>query len=71
MKRPPLNLLLLFSLTLALLLTGRAEADKGRGYSSGGSSFSRGFSSSFRISGGSTRAILPRVLVDFVNLARM
>src|SRR6516165_8342122 len=52
MKRPSLNLLLLFSLTLALLLTGRAEADKGRGYSSGGSSFSRGSSSSFHISGG-------------------
>lgn len=47
MKRKLLTLLLTFGLTLAFLLTGRAEAGKGRSYSSGGSSFRRGSSSSF------------------------
>lgn len=48
MKRPPLNLLLPFSLTLALLLPGLTDAGKGRSYSSGGSSLGRGSGSSFR-----------------------
>jgi hypothetical protein len=48
MKRPPLILLLAFSLTLAPPLTGRAEADKGRSYSSGGPSFRMGSSSGSR-----------------------
>ncbi len=55
MKQTPLILLLAFGLTLAPPLTGRAEADKGRSYSSGRSSFSRGSSSSFSgRSGGSS-----------------
>jgi hypothetical protein len=55
MKRKPLILLLLFLLTLFPPLTGRAEAGKGRGYSSGGSrgssstrSSGRGYSSGSR-----------------------
>ncbi len=48
MKRMLLILLLTFSLTLALPLTGQVEASKGRSYSSGRSSPSRSSSSSFR-----------------------
>ncbi|MGH7173258.1 MAG: hypothetical protein ACRELG_23500 [Gemmataceae bacterium] len=48
MKRILLILLFAFSLTLVPALTGRAEAGKGRSYSSGGSSFGKGSSSSFR-----------------------
>ncbi len=51
MKRTPLILFLAFGLTLASPLTERVEA-KGRSYSSGGSSFGRGSSPSFR--GGSS-----------------
>lgn len=48
MKRPPRNLLVPFSLMLALLLPGLTDAGKGRSYSSGGSSVSRGSAPSFR-----------------------
>jgi hypothetical protein len=50
MKRTPLILLLALGLTLAPPLSGRAEAGKGRSYSSGGSSFGRGSSSGFHVS---------------------
>jgi hypothetical protein len=60
MKRTLLILLVAFSLPLAPILTGTTEAGKGRSYSSGGGSFSRGSSSSFsRSSGGSGSSFRP------------
>ena len=58
MKYTPRTLILALGLTLAL--PGLAEAGKGRSYSSGRSSFSRGSSSSFqRSSGGGTPSFRP------------
>lgn len=60
MKRTLLILLLTCSLPLAPPLTRTAEAGKGRSYSSGGGSFSRGSSSSFsRSSGGGHSSFRP------------
>jgi hypothetical protein len=60
MKRTFLILLAAFSLPLALLMLGTAEAGKGRSYSSGGGSFGRGSSSSFsRSSGGGHSSYRP------------
>jgi hypothetical protein len=59
MKRILLLLILAGGLVLSPPLAGRAEAGKGRSYSSGGSSFSRGSSSSFRTSGGGSSSFRP------------